>query len=163
MAPILSRTEDKGTLQELGRASIQIVHDLKNQLNGLKLYATFLKKRLEKGERPADELETVTKLITGLDRMAKDVSLITQFGRPLELNKKPGTNLGQIMREVAGGLKQEDDSQTPAVVEGTEPLTGQFDPILLADALKWISRGALKLNAKARDASLEIQLKDDVT
>ena len=79
MKPLLSEANDDDALRLLGRASVQVVHDLKNQLNGLKLYATFLKKRLEKGERPADELETVTKLITGLDRMAKDVSLITQF------------------------------------------------------------------------------------
>jgi len=168
MKPLLSESHDDDALRLLGRASVQVVHDLKNQLNGLKLYATFLKKRLEKGERPADELETVTKLITGLDRMAKDVSLITQFGRPLELNKKAGTDLAQIIREVAGGLKQESavntsDSKPPVVVKGTETLTGQFDPILLADAFKWISLGALKLNAKAPDPSLEIQLKDDVT
>ena len=31
---------------------MQIVHDLKNQLNGLKLYATFLRRRIEKD--PAD-------------------------------------------------------------------------------------------------------------
>ena len=55
MKPLMSRTEDIGTLQDLGRASIQIVHDLKNQLNGLKLYATFLRKRLERNERPEDE------------------------------------------------------------------------------------------------------------
>jgi len=163
MKPLLSDSNDDDALRLLGRASVQVVHDLKNQLNGLKLYATFLKKRLEKGERPADELETVTKLITGLDRMAKDVSLITQFGRPVELNKKPGTDLGQIMREVAGGMKQEGASQPPVVVKGSETLTGQLDPILLADALKWISLGALKLNAKAPDTSLEIQLKDDET
>ena len=53
MKPILSQTEDKSTLQDLGRASIQIVHDLKNQLNGLKLYATFLRKRLEKSAKNA--------------------------------------------------------------------------------------------------------------
>ena len=38
---------------------MQIVHDLKNQLNGLKLYATFLRRRIEKNERPGDEQETI--------------------------------------------------------------------------------------------------------
>ena len=76
MKPLLSESEDNRSLQALGRASVQIVHDLKNQLNGLKLYATFLRKRLEKGERPADELETVGKLIAGIDRTAADLSLL---------------------------------------------------------------------------------------
>ena len=51
----LSRIDDGSTLQELGIASIEIVHDLKNQLNGLKLYARFLKRRIEKSERREDE------------------------------------------------------------------------------------------------------------
>jgi hypothetical protein len=46
MKPLLSGMQDIDKLQDLGRASIQIVHDLKNQLNGLKLYATFLRKLL---------------------------------------------------------------------------------------------------------------------
>ena len=53
MKPLLSESQDQESLQALGRASVQIVHDLKNQLNGLKLYATFLRKRMEKSERPA--------------------------------------------------------------------------------------------------------------
>jgi len=65
MKPLLSESEDNDTLRTLGQASVQIVHDLKNQLNGLKLYATFLRNRMEKSERPADELETINKLIAG--------------------------------------------------------------------------------------------------
>jgi hypothetical protein len=72
----MSKMEDSETLQDLGRASIQIVHDLKNQLNGLKLYATFLRRRIEKGERPEDERETIAKLMTGLDRAASDLASI---------------------------------------------------------------------------------------
>ena len=71
MKPLLSESQDNEALQALGRASVQIVHDLKNHLNGLKLYATFLRKRMEKNQRPDDELETVNKLIAGLDRTAR--------------------------------------------------------------------------------------------
>ena len=66
MKPLKSEVTDTNMLEELGRASVQIVHDLKNQLNGLKLYATFLRKRMEKAARPEDERETVGKLIQGL-------------------------------------------------------------------------------------------------
>jgi len=44
------------SLEDLGRATLQIVHDLKNQLNGLKLYATFLRKRWK--ERKVSEERT---------------------------------------------------------------------------------------------------------
>src|SRR5258705_12000186 len=97
MKPLLSESEDNDALRALGRASVQIVHDLKNQLNGLKLYATFLRKRMEKGERPADELETVNKLIGGLDRTSTDLSMIVQYGQPLALKKQPGIDLKKII------------------------------------------------------------------
>src|SRR5688500_2126689 len=90
MKPLLLKPKDNDSLQTLGRASLQIVHDLKNQLNGLKLYATFLRKRLEKSDRPEDEMETISKLISGLDRAAGDLSTLVQYGRPIELRKQPG-------------------------------------------------------------------------
>ncbi|HKZ02481.1 MAG TPA: hypothetical protein VJ180_09595, partial [Pyrinomonadaceae bacterium] len=82
MKPLFTKTEDQDSLQNLGRASVQIVHDLKNQLNGLKLYATFLRRRMEKSDRPTDEQETVAKLLMGLDRAASDLSTLVQYGRP---------------------------------------------------------------------------------
>src|SRR5207302_5978544 len=42
---------DASGLEDLGRATLRIVHDIKNHLNGLKLYATFLSKRLEELNR----------------------------------------------------------------------------------------------------------------
>ena len=151
---------------------MQIVHDLKNQLNGLKLYATFLRKRLEKGERPADELETINKLIAGLDRTARDVSLIVDYGRPLELKKQAGTDLEKIMRGVAADLNAENLSARPPVTGGLSgaivvaaeagTLVGEFDPLLLSEAFKAISISAMKiLTSKADEGSLAIQLKGE--
>ena len=173
MKPLLSESEDQEALRILGRASAQIVHDLKNQLNGLKLYATFLKKRLEKSERPAEELDTINKLIAGLDRTAGDASLIAEYGRPLQLKKQAGTDLEKIMRQIAVGLNAESSGEFPSptptgdarrsVVINTAPapLTGEFDPALLADALKSISLGAMKLLPTKTEGALEIHLKDE--
>jgi nitrogen fixation/metabolism regulation signal transduction histidine kinase len=172
MKPLLSESEDNDALRALGRASVQIVHDLKNQLNGLKLYATFLRKRLEKGERPADELETINKLIGGLDRTAKNVSMIVEYSRPLQLRRLAGTDLVKIMRDVALSLNAENSSDNPPVTGGLSgpilveaapgPLPGEFDPVLLTEALKSISLGAMKmLTSKAHEGSLEIRLKDE--
>ena len=169
MKPLLSESQDNDALRALGRASVQIVHDLKNQLNGLKLYATFLRKRLETSERPTDELETINKLIAGLDRAARDVSLIGDYGRPLELKKQARTDLEKIMRGVAAGLNAENLSNRPPVTGGLSaaivvaadpvPLLGEFDPVLLAEALKGISLSATKILARNAPAgSLEIRL-----
>jgi light-regulated signal transduction histidine kinase (bacteriophytochrome) len=171
MKPLLSESEDNDALRALGRASVQIVHDLKNQLNGLKLYATFLRKRMETGERPADELETINKLIAGLDRTARNVSLIVEYGRPLDLKKQPGTDLEKLAREVAANLNVENLSNRPpvtgglsgsVVVEaGSVPLLGEFDRALLTEALKWISLSAMKMLTNKADAtSLSISLSE---
>jgi hypothetical protein len=167
MKPLLSEYQDKESLWALGRASVQIVHDLRNQLNGLKLYATFLRRRLEKAEGPADELETVNKLIGGLDRTAADLAMIVQFGQPLTLKKLPGTDLHKIMREVETALKESPGATGalagPFVIESeAAPLLGEFDWPVLADALKSISLGALRMiTNKTPDQSLEIHVKGE--
>jgi SRSO17 transposase len=168
MKPLLSESEDKDALRALGRASVQVVHDLKNQLNGLKLYATFLRKRFEKGERPADELETINKLISGLDRTAADLSLLVQYGQPLELKKQPGIDLQMIMRGVAASLN--DSPRATGALVGqivieseAASLVGEFDSVILSDALKSISLGALKiLGKKVSEGSMAIHLKGEV-
>src|SRR5918992_4960743 len=106
MKASMSRTEDTESLQDLGRASMQIVHDLKNQLNGLKLYATFLRRRIEKTERPGDEQETIAKLINGLDRAADDLSTIVKYGQPVELKKQAGVEVDKILRGACTGFSE---------------------------------------------------------
>src|SRR6478672_11638346 len=161
MKVLTSRTEDRETLQDLGRASIQIVHDLKNQLNGLKLYATFLRRRLEKSERPEDEQQTIVKLIMGLDRAANDLSTIVQYGRQIELKKKPGFDIQKAMRSVCSQLN---DTTVPVVCESDpDPLVGDLDPTQLTDALNWISTGALKYCCSGDEAdSMKVSIKKDL-
>lgn len=166
MKPFLLESSDNEALRTLGRASVQIVHDLKNQLNGLKLYATFLRKRSEKSERPEDELETIAKLMSGLDRLAADLSLIVEFGQPVELRKRAGTDLQKIMGDVAARLNDRTTlagSLNGSVVIATEtaPLVGEFDPVLLTRALESISIGAMKLANKAGAGPMVINLKGE--
>jgi light-regulated signal transduction histidine kinase (bacteriophytochrome) len=169
MKPLMTESRDNSSLQALGRASVQIVHDLKNQINGLKLYATFLRKRSERTERPADEIETINKLIAGLDRTAADLSMIVEFGQPVELNKQPGTDLRKLMEAVTANLNQSPRMTGaltgPIVVEGqAQSLLGDFDAAKLSEALKFISLSAMKmLGSKSPDHSLNIVLKRAVT
>ena len=142
MKPLSTRTADGSTLQDLGRASIQIVHDLKNQLNGLKLYATFLRKRIEKSERPDDEQQTIAKLIVGLDRAANDLSTIVQYGRQIELKKQAGFDIEKVMRSVSSQVA--DNTALVVYEPDADPLLGEIDPSKLSDALSWISTVALK-------------------
>lgn len=163
MKPLLSTSQDSNSLEALGRASIQIVHDLKNQLNGLKLYATFLRRRLEKGERPQDEMETIDKLIGGLDRAAADLSTLVQYGRPIELRKQSSVDIQKLMRGVADTFS---NSRTTGPLTGQmiiesdpPPLTGEFDPAVLAEAFRSISLGALKLQTGDGIRIVKVSLK----
>ena len=147
----MSRTEDSESLQDLGRASIQIVHDLKNQLNGLKLYATFLRRRIEKSERPDDEQETIGKLINGLDRAASDLSMIVELGREIELKIQPGFEVAKVLRNLCSSF-QENEAQV-VCESNAESIQGDFDHSKLTDAFKSMFAGAIKF--KQKDDSAE--------
>jgi signal transduction histidine kinase len=151
MKPLKSETQDLATLQELGRASVQIVHDLKNQLNGLKLYATFLRKRMEKAERPQDEQETIAKLIAGLERAATDMTTLVRMGRPLELRRQPQTDLVKILKGV-------EETEGVRVEAEAQELAGDFDVAAITEAFKTITSSALALGRAGDASALTIRL-----
>jgi signal transduction histidine kinase len=154
MKPLKSETQDADLLQEIGRASVQIVHDLKNQLNGLKLYATFLRKRMEKDERPADEQETVAKLIAGLERAAADMTTLVRLGRPVELRLQPRADLVKILTGIENG------KEIPIETEASE-LAGEFDVAAITEALKTITSWATVARAAGETEALRIHLQRD--
>jgi len=121
---------------------MQIVHDLKNQLNGLKLYATFLRRRIEKNERPGDEQETIAKLINGLDRAADDLSTIVKYGQPVELKKQPGVEVDKVLRGVCASVNEA--GSRIVVDSNSESIQGNLDLFKLTDAFKWLCAGAMK-------------------
>lgn len=149
----MSRPEDNERLQDLGRASMQIVHDLKNQLNGLKLYATFLRRRIEKSERPGDEQETVGKLINGLDRAAEDLSMIVRYGQPVELKKQIGVEVDKVLRAICASLTE--GGASIALKNGSDGIQGNLDLFKITDAFKWLCNGALK-HRQSQDGEGEV-------
>ncbi len=155
MTSAMSRPEDSDRLQDLGRASMQIVHDLKNQINGLKLYATFLRRRIEKNERPADEQETIGKLISGLDRTAEDLSTIVRYAQPVELKKQSGFEVDKVLRSICSTV---DETNSRIVWKSdSDVVQGSFDHFKLTDALKWFCLGALK-HRQTEDGAGEVMV-----
>lgn len=158
MKPLTTEIQDADVLQDLGRASVQIVHDLKNQLNGLKLYATFLRKRMEKSERPEDERETIAKLITGLERAASDMTALVRYGRPLELRRQPGVALNRMVSSVSSvdgaGEKIRLELEDAA-------LEGEFDAAALTEALQAITAGALNMRRNTEPVSIHLRLDEE--
>src|SRR5436190_17270229 len=161
MKPLLSEERDTATLQNLGRASLQIIHDIKNQLNGLKLYATYLRKRMDKTDQAGELQETVTKLIGGLDRAASDLNVLVQYGRPISLSKHDGIDIQKLMRGVLAAWPDTAPSSADCqLVVESEPvmLVGTFDATALSEAFKAISLGALKARNRENPEAVKISL-----
>lgn len=139
MKPAVAKAKDENPLEDLGRATLQIVHDLKNQLNGLKLYATFLRKRLEREDRSPEERETILKLIAGLDRAARDMTALVRYSRPVEL-RRHRADLGKIIID-AGSVSPADHSATGVslISEIESELYGEFDSSALSEAFRAIT------------------------
>ena len=155
MKTAMSRPEETERLQDLGRASMQIVHDLKNQLNGLKLYATFLRRRIEKNERPGDEQETIGKLIQGLDRAADDLSTIVKYGQPVELKKQSGVEVDKVLRGVCASINE--GGSRIVLDSSADSVQGELDLFKLTDAFKWLCAGAIK-HKQNQDEGSEISV-----
>ncbi len=144
MTPALAKTTDNDALEDLGRATLQIVHDLKNQLNGLKLYATFLRKRLEREERSPEERDTLEKLIAGLDRAAKDLTALVRYSQPVELHRQPHFDLRDLIPGVIRDVTTRLGTDAPlACAIDSSPLYGEFDPAFLSEALEALTEEAV--------------------
>ena len=130
------------TAEEVGQATLQIVHDLKNQLNGLKLYATFLRKRLEQKNDSSEEQEILAKLIAGLDGAAREMTTLVRFARPLELRQRPEADLKKIILSLAESPTRDSGGlELPSIAIRIEdgPILGEFDEALLSEAFNAIT------------------------
>ena len=140
MTPASAKAVDTSELEDLGRATLQIVHDLKNQLNGIKLYATFLRKRFESEDRPSEEREILAKLIDGLDRAARQMTTLVRYSRPVELRRRRA-NLRTIVLDSA--LSSESEASGL-------PLHGEFDLDALSEAFRLLTEHAVS-HVSSRD------------
>ena len=165
MQPAPTKARDRIALERLGGATLQVVHDLKNQLNGLKLYATFLRKRLERDEQPPDERETLGKLIGGLDRAAKDLTALVRFARPIELRKQPNVDVRRIILQVIAEAAARETGGLPKVVIAAdlerEPVVGEFDAAILTEAIKAITDDVRATVSPKNPEPLSVSLRRD--
>lgn len=149
---------DAKALEDLGRSTLRIVHDLKNQLNGLKLYATYLRKRLDRDENATTERETVEKLVAGLDHAAKEMAALVRYAQPFDLRRQPKSDLRAIAHSavhdpvyrVSGPLTAE------STTESNDRLIGAFDRHALAEAFSALTREALA--RRPADATITLKL-----
>jgi nitrogen fixation/metabolism regulation signal transduction histidine kinase len=150
---------DAKALEDLGRATLRIVHDLKNQLNGLKLYATYLRKRLDRDENASTERETVEKLVAGLDHAAKEMAALVRYAQPLDLRRQPKSDLRAIAHSAVNdpAYRVSGPLIAAADLENQDKLTGAFDPHALGEAFSALTREALARRAGDATVTLRIE------
>jgi nitrogen fixation/metabolism regulation signal transduction histidine kinase len=152
MKPAPAMATENNALEDLGRATLQIVHDLKNQLNGLKLYATFLRKRSEREERSDEERETLVKLIAGIDRAAGEMTALVRYSRPVDLHRRPGVDLRKIITAAVKDRTVKEGATTLVTCDIADGIFhGEFDPAALSEAFKTLTDEAVN-SVPARDA-----------
>jgi len=158
MKPALAQTTENNALEDLGRATLQIVHDLKNQLNGLKLYATFLRKRLDRDERSFEERETLVKLIAGLDRAARDMTALVRYSQPVELHRQPHIDLRDLISGVIRAMTARPGAEDSLTCEiESNPLYGEFDLAVLSEAMQAFTEEAVNSVSSRETGNISIQ------
>jgi hypothetical protein len=95
--------------------------------------------------------------------------MISEYGHPVHIHSQPGIDLQVMMAGVAANVNAglAGSPRTTGALAGplvivseSSALVGEFDSAALANALKSISTGALKMmNNKAREGALNIQLR----
>jgi signal transduction histidine kinase len=95
-------------LFEAGRLTSRLIHDLKNQMGGLKLYAAYLKKRF--ADQP-EGLEIAEKIVEGLNTMAEHASLVSRLTRPLDLKREPG-DPSEVLDQVINDQKSRAEARS---------------------------------------------------
>ena len=86
-----------GAIAALGSMAMQVAHEVRNPLAGLRLYARHLEQRLQKsGDGDGENL--AKKITATIDHLAAVVSDITSVGKSPELRRVP-TALGPLLDE----------------------------------------------------------------
>lgn len=74
--------EDERRWAEVGRLTSQWLHDLKNHIGGIKLFAGYLKKKFSDQPEVVDVSE---RILGGLQKITEDAVLVGQLVKPLTL------------------------------------------------------------------------------
>ena len=74
------KDSEEAILIETGRMAARLIHDFKNQLGGLKLYAAYLQKRF--ADNP-EGMEIAEKIAQGLNEMAEQAAMLNKLCRPI--------------------------------------------------------------------------------
>jgi signal transduction histidine kinase len=108
-----------GALAALGRMAMQVAHELRNPLAGLRLYARHLEQRLQKAD-DGDGEALARKITATIDHLAGVVAEITAVGKTPTLNPAP-TSLAALLDECINLARARVTEPTLEVVRRYDP------------------------------------------
>jgi signal transduction histidine kinase len=162
------KDSEEAILIETGRMTARLIHDIKNQLGGLKLYAAYLQKRFADN---AEGVEIAEKIAQGLSEMAEQAAILNKLCRPLELQMGPG-DPAPVVERVVSRLEPRASARRVKITRDLETDAPQisFDARSIDEALEAvISRavdvspedGEVGISLGRRDDSLRIEISDN--
>ncbi len=92
------RLARKTRLEDLGRMTAGLAHEIRNPLAGIQLYASMLRRDLEGDPPKARVLDRVLSAVSGLERLVEDM---LAYGRDLDPRRAPSP-LGPLVEEALG-------------------------------------------------------------
>ncbi|HMV50925.1 MAG TPA: ATP-binding protein [Blastocatellia bacterium] len=145
LVPLPKTAREQQALLEVGRATNRLLHDFKNQMSGLKLYAAYLKKRFAGREDLTEGLEIADKIVQSLNEMTENAALIGKLTRPVDV-KMSDADLPALVQQVVQNLLPQSAARGVEIVLNSAPLRLPLDLQQMTLALK-------SLLAQAVDAS----------
>jgi len=162
------KASEEAILIETGRMAARLIHDFKNQLGGLKLYAAYLQKRFADN---AEGLEVAEKIAQGLNEMAEQAAILNKLCRPLELQMAPG-DLAAVVEQAVSRLGSRTSAKRVKISCDLEPDAprASFDPRQIGEALEAIilravdaspEDGEIGISLRRQDETPRIEIKDN--
>jgi len=162
------KDSEEAILIETGRMAARLIHDFKNQLGGLKLYAAYLQKRFAEN---AEGMEVAEKIAQGLNEMAEQAAILNKLCRPLELRMEPN-DPAPVVEQAVSRLWPKASVKRVKMTCDLKPGAPQFpfDSRQIGEALEAIiSRavdaspegGEIGISLRRRDEALRVEIKDN--
>lgn len=145
---------------EIGRATNKLIHDFKNQMGGLKLYAAYLKKLFATQPEHADSLEIADKIAQSINEMTENASIIGKLTRPLELKPKE-SDIANLIEQVINQLQPKfSERKLRLDYQGFADLPLlQLDSQQMLLALNGLISSSIESSPEAANLKISLQLK----
>src|SRR5262252_9938629 len=153
------KDSEEEILIETGRMAARLIHDFKNRLGGLKLYAAYLQKRFADN---AEGVEVAEKIAQGLNDMAEQAAILNRLCRPLELQMAPG-DLAPVVEQAVSKLGPRASAKRVKIscdLEAGMPQVS-FDSRQIGEALEAIISRAVDASPEDGEIGISLRRRDE--